>query len=73
MKTQTELMANLKQVQDKLRPLADAGDDEARFKLALGEALYEYMAEGNLLTDLDWFKGTPYYTGASDTDILKAA
>ena len=74
MKTNAELMIALKEAQDEIRPLADAGDEAAQFKLAFGEALYEYLAEGHRLTDLDWFKGTTYYTGPVDnSDIPKAA
>ena len=63
MKTQTELMVALKATVDELRPLAEAGDESAHIKVAWGEALYEYMAEGHRLTDLDWFRYTSYYTG----------
>ena len=73
MKTQTELMAILKKAQDEIRPLAAAGDEDARIELAFGDAIYDYMAQGNRLTDLDWFKGTTYYTGPTDTPIPKAA
>lgn len=76
MKTNAELMSNLKTVLDGLSPLANAGDEIAHIKVAMGEALYEYLAEGHSLTDLDWFQGTSYYTGISAgdcPDFLKAA
>ena len=64
MKTNTELMTNLQAVLRDLYPLAKAGDENAHVKLAWGNALYEYLDRGHCLTDLDWFKGTTYYTGA---------
>ena len=74
MKTNAELMIALKEAQDEIRPLVDAGDEDAHIRWAFGKALYEYLAEGHRLTDLDWFKGTTYYTGPSaDSDIPKAA
>ena len=71
MKTHTELMMALKVVVDELRPLAESGDESAHVKVAMGEALYECMAEGYHLTDLDWFRDTSYYTG--NNPIRKAA
>ena len=73
MKTNTELMTNLQSVLRDLYPLAKAGDENAHVKLAMGEALYVCLAEGHCLTDLDWFKGTTYYTGAGAETLPKAA
>lgn len=69
MKSNPELMTSLQAVLQDLYPLQAAGDENAHIKVAMGEALYEYLAEGHCLTDLDWFKGTTYYTGA-DADAV---
>ena len=71
MKTNAEMMSALKTVLDELQPLAAAGDEDAHIQLAMGKSLYKYLAAGHCLTDLDWFKGTSYYTGVAS--LPKAA
>lgn len=73
MKTNAKLMSSLKAALTVISPLAEAGDENAHVQMAFCEALYEYLAEGNCLTDLDWFKGTSYYTGESAESLPKAA
>lgn len=69
MKTNTELIANLKAAMTAI----PADDESASVKLAVGHALLDYLTNGHCLTDLDWFKGTSYYTGACSDELLKAA
>lgn len=63
MNTNAELMASLQLAMAEISS-AQSDDELAHIKLAMGQALYEYLSNGYCLTDLDWFKGTPYYTGA---------
>ena len=72
MKTHNELMMALSAELDKLCPLAAVGDEDAHIEWAIGKAIYDTMAEGHRLTDLDWFKYTSYYTGTQRVDWQKA-
>ncbi|MGI9305870.1 MAG: hypothetical protein ACR2P5_01040 [Gammaproteobacteria bacterium] len=62
MKTNTDLMVSLKKELDELLPQAQAGDEDAHIKWAMGKSLHDYLACGHKLTALDWFKHTPYYS-----------
>lgn len=70
--THEELLRALEKTLGELRPKAAAGDDDARVELAMGKALHAYMRAGGKLTDLEWFKGTRYYTGDTGDDALGA-
>ena len=71
MKTNKELMASLKKDIDRLAPFAEDGSTGEHVEWAMACALYEFLEQGYLLTDLGWFKGTTYYTG--DRFLTKAA
>lgn len=65
MKTQQQLMQSLKQLLDEeLSPRKQQGDTDAIIEWAFGQALYDYMSEGNQLSDLPFFAATTYYTGS---------
>lgn len=72
MKTNAELMESIQKELEILQPRADAGDEDAQIEWAMGKALHHFLACGYKLTDLDWFKNTPHYTGAS-ANLKKAA
>lgn len=71
--THRQLLRALEKTLDELRPKAAAGDDDAKVELAMGNALHAYMSAGGKLTDLEWFKGTPYYTGGDNRCALPKA
>ena len=63
MKSNNELMQAIKKELVTLSAKSQAGDKDAHIEWAIGNAIYEVMQQGYLLTDLEWFKYTPYYTG----------
>lgn len=73
--THQQLLHALEKAMNALRPKAAAGDDDAQVELAMGKALHTYMSAGGKLTDLEWFKGTRYYTGGDNNraELPKAA
>lgn len=73
MKTNAELMDLFQKELDALWPKAESGDEDAQIEWAIGKALHHLLASGHKLTDLDWFKHTPYYTGGSSAELKKAA
>ena len=46
-----------------LKAKGDAGCSDSHVQWAMGDAILQALKAGYALTDLDWFKGTSYYTG----------
>ncbi len=46
-----------------LKAKGDAGCDSSHVQWAMGYAILRVLKRGYEITDLDWFKGTTYYTG----------
>lgn len=68
-----EIVADLAAHLDSLKAKAQAGCEDSHVQWAMGKAIHDVLKSGPEyeLTDLDWFKGTTYYTG--DKSLSKKA
>lgn len=65
MVNKSEIVASLAAHLGSLKAKAQAGCEDSHIQWAMGKAIHDVLKANpeSELTDLDWFKGTTYYTG----------